>query len=328
MWWACFDTNAYIRRGHKVINSNQNVSYLTTGRPTYGVNNAGIYNHWQPNHFGKHNPPLGDPNILGAELHVWCGQGPSGWTMTEIADQTVPSVVAFCEPMWGRKASPDYNAFLARARRVEKVPGIAIFNRIPAVNGIVLDQPAEIVLAVGKGSRPLPLETADRADLEFPWTLTMEVKKSAVNGRGVILSSDRAEICDSYQWGERKKGTNPERKENIKRIAHTGFAVVRAAGNWGATPAEAKMAAENSRVYGEPLPLGQWVKVTVVATCKHTAVYFDGKLVGQQPQQMICPLRRYGSPDANNSFVGSVKNLRVYDHTGITLPSARLRPGQ
>jgi hexosaminidase len=313
MWWGCFDTNAYLGEGHQVINSNQGVSYLTTGRPTYGVNNAGIYNKWQPNHFGRCNPPLGAPGVLGAKLHVWCGQGPSGWTMTEIADQTVPSIVAFSEKMWGRKASPDYKAFLERAKLVAKVPGVTIFNRLPAVDGVVLDQPQEVTLTQRRPSLPLPPGRGDRADLEFPWTLTMEVKKTAVNGRGVILSSAKAEICDSYHWDQRKKVTNPALKEKVAKVTHVGFGVVRAAGNWGPTPAEAKMAAENSRVYGDPLPLGQWVTVAVVATRNHTAVYFDGKLMGQQPQQMICPLRRYGSTDASESFLGVVRKLRVYD---------------
>lgn len=314
MWWGIFNTTNYIARGHKVINSNQGVTYLTSGRPTYGVNNAFVYNNWKPNHFGKVNPPLNAPNFLGTKLHVWVGQGPTGWTMTEIADQTVPSIVAFSETLWGRKGSPFYKVFLDRAKGVENIPNITIFNRIAATNGIVLDQPREVVLTKEKPNDALPLEKAARADLEFPWTLSMDVKKTANNGRGVILSSDFAEICDSYEHNERKKVTNPELKEKISKVVRTGFGVVRASGNWGATPAEAKMAAENSRVYGEPLPLDKWVHVTVVATHKHTAVYFDGKLIGEENQQMICPLARYGSTDSGNSFIGSVKNLRVYDH--------------
>jgi hypothetical protein len=73
------------------------------------------------------------------------------------------------------------------------------------------------------------------------------------------------------------------------------------------------MAAENSRVYGDPLPLNKWATLTIVATRKHTAVYVDGRLVGEQPQQMICPLRRYGSTDPAASFWGAIRNLRVYD---------------
>jgi hypothetical protein len=312
MWWGVFDTNAYIKRGHRVFNSNQFATYLTSGRPTYGVNNAMIYEKWKPNFFGKVNPPLHDPNFLGTKLHVWFGQGPTGWTMYEVADQTVPSIISFSETLWGQKASPDYKAFLQRAKQIAAVPGISFFDRIPAKDdtGLVLDQPNEVQVT---GHRPLPFEKAARADLEFPWTLTMEVRKAAVNGRGVILSSDLAEICDSYAHNERTKVANPELKEKIKTVKRTGFGIVRASGNWGATPAEAKMAAENSRVYGAPLPLNKWVKVVVIATRKHTEVYFDDKLVGKENQQMICPLKRYGSPDAGNSFGGTVKNLRVYN---------------
>jgi hypothetical protein len=46
---------------------------------------------------------------------------------------------------------------------------------------------------------------------------------------------------------------------------------------------------------------------------KHTAVYFDGKLAGEQKEQTICPLRRYGSSDPSASFWGSIRNVRVND---------------
>lgn len=315
MWWGIFDTKAYIERGHKVINSNQNTTYLTSGRPTYGVNNAMIYNKWRPNFFGRINPPLDDPSFLGTKLHVWVGQGPTGWTMTEIADQAIPSIVAFSETLWGRKGSQEYRAFLERAEQVNAVPGISLLERIAAkdTSGVVLEQPGEIILSHERPSYPLPLGNAARADLEFPWTLTMEVKKTAVNGRGVILSSDLAEICDSYVRHERKNAAPLEAKERSAMVRRTGFGVVRAAGNFGPTPAEAKMAAENSRIYGDALPLDTWVKVAVVATRRHTAVYFDGRLAGQQNQQTICPLKRFGSTDAAVSFTGSIRNVRVYD---------------
>ena len=314
MWWGVFDTNAYIKQGHKVINACQFTTYLTCGRPTYGVNNAFIYDRWRPNQFGHFNSPPGDPAVIGAKLHAWCGQGPTGWTMTEIADLIQPSLVVFSEKMWGRKASPDYKAFLERANPVKNVPGVSVFQRIaPCAAGLVVDYPEEVVLTAEKPLQPLPMEKAARADLEFPWTLTMEVKKNAVNGRGVILSSDLAEICDSYAHSQRQKAKNAADGKKLVNAKRTGFGVVRAAGNYGPTPAEAKMAAENSRVYGDPLPLDRWVKVAILGERRHTAVYIDGKLAGQEPQQMICPLRRYGSTEATASFRGAIRNLRVYD---------------
>ncbi len=324
MWWGCFDTNAYLKAGHKVINSNQNVTYLTSGRPCYGVNNAGLYQNWKPNHFGKVNPSMDAPGFLGAKLHVWCGQGPTGWTMTEIAGETFESVQAMSETLWGRKGSPDYKAFLDRAAPLEKVPGVVALDRLPASSGVVLDKPEEVALKKDAAPAALPLDGTARADLEFPWTLTMEVRQDAVNGRGVILSSDLSEICANYEWNDRKKVVNEAEaargKEKFEKVIRRGFGIDRATGNWRTdlvgsvrTPVDTTMGPENSRVYDEaPLPMGQWVKYAVIAEKRHTRVFRDGKLIGEtRGVQAICPLMRLGSPDAKNTFVGAVRNLKV-----------------
>lgn len=322
MWWGIFDTNAYLKRGHKVINSNQGVTYLTAGRPVYGVSNPGLYQNWKPNKFGKVNPPMDAPGFLGAKLHVWCGQGPTGWTMTEIAGETFESVRAVSETLWGVKGSPDYKTFLERAAPLETVPGVTTLERLPAgENGVVLDKPDIIELKKDAGPVALPLDGAARADLEFPWTLTMEIRKDADNGRGVILSSKLSEICTNYEWNDRKKVVNAAEadrgKEKFEKIIRHGFGIDRATGNWkgeNPTPVDTTMGPENSRVYDEtPLPVGTWVKYTVVAEKRHTRVYRDGKLVGESRGniQSLCPLMRLGSPDAANGFVGAVRNLRV-----------------
>jgi hexosaminidase len=326
MWWGVFDTNAYIKRGHKVINSCQNWTYLTSGRPAYGVNNAGVYNNQKPNSFGKVNAPMDEPNFLGTKLHVWCGQGPTGWTMTEIAGETFESVRALSETLWGRKGSANYKVFLAeRAERVGMPPGVTVLDRITGKDAIVLDHPQEVVLKKGAPAIPLPLHGSARADLEFPWTLTMEIRQDAPNGRGVILSSDLAEVCANYEWNDRKKVVNAAEadrgKEKFEKIIRRGFGINRATGNWNAkftgpapTPADTTMGPENSRVYDEgPLPSGQWVKYTVVAEKRRTRVFRDDKLVGESGGnvQSICPLRRLGSIDPQQSFIGSIRNLRV-----------------
>lgn len=318
MWWGIFDTNDYLRRGHPVVNSCQNWTYLTSGRPTYGVNNAAVYERIRPNQFGKVNPPMDAPGFLGTKLNVWVGQGPSGWTMAEIAGETFKSTQALSETLWGRKGSASYQEFLLRARPLEKVPGVTVLDRLPAgADGLVLDQPGEVVLKKGSPPIPLPLEKAGRADLEFPWTLEMEIRIDTPSGRGVILSSGLAEVCANYHWDDRKKVVNAAEaargKEKFEKVTRTGFGLVRATGNWGPTPAESKMAPENSRVYGEPLPAGQWIKILVVATRRHTAVYLDGKLAGQTNVQALCPLACYGSIDPDNSFVGAIRHLKVYN---------------
>jgi hypothetical protein len=321
MWWGIFDTNAYSKRGHKVINSCQNWSYLTSGRPTYGVNNAAVYNRIKPNSFGKVNLPMDDPNFLGTKLHVWVGQGPTGWTMTEIAGETFESLRALSETLWGKKGSADYPAFLVRAAPLEKVPGVTVLDRLPAKDHIILDKPEEIVMKKGGPAMPLSLETAARTELEFPWTLTMEIRKDEENGRGVILSSRLAEVAVNYHWDDRQKVVNAAEaargKETFEKITRQGFGLIRATGNWkgeNPTPADTMMAPENSRVYSEPFPCGRWLKVMVIAEKRRTRFFLDGQLVKEYRVQAICPLARLGSPDAANSFVGAIRNLRIYDH--------------
>jgi hypothetical protein len=177
----------------------------------------------------------------------------------------------------------------------------------------------------GASASLLPLANATRANLEFPWTLTMEIRQDVPNGRGVILSSDLAEICADYEWNDRKKVVNAAEadrgKEKFEKVVRHGLGIDRATGNWKSvgtvrTPVDTTMCPENSRVYDEqPLTPGLWVKYTIVAEKRHTRVYRDGKLVGQSGGnvQSLCPLMRLGSPDPANSFVGAIRNLRVVD---------------
>jgi hexosaminidase len=204
--WNLHAGVAGIARGHKYINSNENVSYIVPGCHYYGVNNAGVYQNWEPWLFGSgpDEETRRDPNLLGAKLHIWNDQGPTGYTVTEIADLSLPSIQVFAEKMWGAKGSPDYTAFQKRAAGTLPVPGVTVFDRLPAGrDGLVLDLPKEQVLAGAASCIPLPLADAPRADLEYPWTLTVELRRGADTGRrGVILSSALAEVCADFQPGD------------------------------------------------------------------------------------------------------------------------------
>jgi hexosaminidase len=316
MWWAQFDAKAYAARGHRIINSNQGRSYIVPGAAYYGVSNAGIYDSWVPTSFGKSefNPDPSDPHVHGGKFHVWNDQGPTGYTMTEIASLVQPSMTAFSEKMWGRKGSKDYKEFEKRTAIVEPVPGVSVLDRIPAANkdGVVLAVPGEHTLAADK-SQPLAFAGKSRADLEYPWTLAMNVRRTGGDSdRGVILSSDLMEICANYSRQEEEKKKDPITGAETKtKVTRTGFGLVRAAGNPGEDPSKSHIQDLN-RVYSEPLPLNQWVAVAVVGLKGRTQVYLDGKLVGEQGKQMLCPLATLGSR-TGHSMVGSVKDVTIFD---------------
>jgi len=122
---------------------------------------------------------------------VWNDQGPAGYTLTEIADLAFPSIQVFAEKLWGTKGSAKLADFQARAALTAPVPDVTMLNRMPAPgpDGLVLYLPGEHTLADTAATIDLPLASAARADLEYPWTLSMEIRKtSETDKRGVILS--------------------------------------------------------------------------------------------------------------------------------------------
>ena len=276
--------------GHPVINASQFVTYYVPGAHYYGVNPGGIYNNWEP---WRQNcptaPKKGDPRLLGGKLHVWNDQGPTGYTMTEIATLVLPGLQAFAEKLWGTKGSATYPEFQKRAALTLPVPSVTMFERRSATG---LEMAGERTLAATNTVIPWK---QGRADLEQPWTLTMEIMPTADTGkRGVILSSDLAEICASYN-----------------RDGKTGIGVIRAAGSRdGADPASSHLVNDVSKRYSDPVPLNKWTTVTIVSEDRHTTVYLNGAKTGDSNNQTLCPLAQFGSK-TGNSFVGKIRKLKV-----------------
>jgi hexosaminidase len=312
--WETDDAKGQIARGHRVINSNHGRTYIVPGCHYYGVSNPGIYNGWEPwmvSGDKSKNPEPADPHLLGGKLHVWNDQGPTGYTHTEIAWLTRPSLQVFAEKLWGRKGSADHAAFLPRAALVANVPGTTLFDRRTAgPEGVVLELAREITLGATNATVALPADTGGRQNLEWPWTLTLQVKRTAdFEHRGVLLSSDLAEVCANYAREEEQKTKGPDGKEVKTKITRRGIGFVRAAGAPGATPAESYLTRDVSGIYADPLPLDRWVTLTFVGTERRTKLYVDGQPAGEHGDQMVCPLTRLGG--FNLSFPGSIRNLKV-----------------
>ena len=304
--WNIGNAAEQMARGHSVINSNEGVTYIVPGCHYYGVSNAHIYENWKPWVFTggakSANPEPSHPLLLGAKLHVWNDQGPTGYTLTEIAALVRPSMMAFAETLWGRQGFPKYGEFSERTQVLQTVPGVRLFDRLPArdSNGVVWAQQHDVTLANENQSMAMPYAGLPRMDLEYPWTLVMQVCKTAESaGRGVILSSDLVEFCDRYEDASVK----PPRR---------GLAWVRAAGSPGPTPADAHLSKDVSHVYADSLPLNRWVTIAVVGTAGRTTVYLDGKKAGEHGDQMVCPLARLGSSHGG-SLIGTIRNLKVYN---------------
>lgn len=316
--WNIDDGKSQIAKGHTVINSNEGRGYIVPGAHYYGVSNAGIYNTWEPWMFGRDaskNPDKSDPKLMGAKLHIWNDQGPTGYTHTEIALLSFDSIIACSEKFWGTKGSKNYAEFQPRATLTKPVPGVTVFERLPAANadGLVLEMPGEHTLADEKATVEYPFAKVARGDLEYPWTLTMKVMSTqAPANRGVILSSKLVEICSNFTREEEVKRKDKDGKEVKSVVKKQGIGMVRAAGFMPGDPFSAAKKDDVSRVYGDGLKLNEWVTLTFVGEARKTTLYIDGQKVGQSGDQMICPLMRLGS-ETGNSFVGKVRDVKVYN---------------
>jgi hypothetical protein len=165
---------------------------------------------------------------------------------------------------------------------------------------------------VGEYARPTA--NPNRADLENPWTLSFRLKRTAdLHTRGVILSSGLVEICANYTKDIEIKEKDANGKTVKTKSRKTGIGILRAAGNPGKDPHDSVYALYGlDGVAANPLPLNQWVSLTIVGLERQTLFYVNGKLAGTVQKQMVCPLQRLGST-TGNSFIGVIDDLRVWN---------------
>jgi hexosaminidase len=315
--WETDDAKSAIAKGHKIINSNHGRTYIVPGAHYYGISRPGIYQGWEPwmvSDDASKNPGKDDPNLMGGKLHVWCDQGPTGWTLTETAETTLTGIHAFSEKLWGTKGSPDYAAFAARAAKTLPVPAVKVLDRLTGEkNGLILDLPGEVELKDESSVIPLTEAKNERADLESPWTLTMEIRRrSDTKGRGVIISSDLAEICANYSRQEEITVTDPNGKSGRKKISFQGISTLRAAGtrDGDGTPAKSHFAHDMAMSSNKQLPANEWATLTVVGEPGRNSIWLNGEKIGESNNQLVCPLRQLGG-GAGESFVGSIRKLKV-----------------
>ncbi|HEY1121480.1 MAG TPA: family 20 glycosylhydrolase [Haloferula sp.] len=315
--WETDDAKGQIAKGHSIINSNHGRTYIVPGAHYYGISRSGIYQGWEPwmvSGDNAKNPGKDDPKLLGGKLNVWFDQGPTGWTLTETAETTLTGIHAFSEKLWGTKGSQDYPAFTKRAAKTLPVPGVTLLDRVAGgKNGVILDLPREVELRNETSEIPLPLAKAERGDLESPWTLTMEVRrKGTTKGRGVILSSDLAEICANYSRQEEITVTDPNGAKSKKKLSFQGISTLRAAGtrDGDGTPGKSRVAHDTAKSSGKQLPDGEWVTLTVVGEAERNTIWLNGEKIAESGNQLVCPLRKLGGGEGE-SFVGTIRKLRV-----------------
>ncbi len=309
--WVTSDALDKSKAGYRFLNSSHFYTYIVPGMPYYGVNNRFLYQEWSPLLFRKKDPkgvlPPGAPGLMGGKLNVWNDAGPTGYTWNEIARLAWPSILAVSEKLWGTKGSPDYDAFLDRASRAGRPPGVSLLDRRAkaGTNGLVWRLGKKPLWFIANSHYPLALP-GNPGNLEYPWTASFTVMRlSDAGGDEVLLSSGLAafylDLARTVKKGKKKPA--PVRR---------GVAVVRAKQAPGPDPLHS--CNPDVLLFDYQVPLRKKVRLTFVGERGRTSLYAEGKFVGSFRVQTVCPLARLGA-EGPESFQGELLDGAIWNRS-------------
>ena len=137
-------------------------------------------------------------------------------------------------------------------------------------------------------------------NIEYPWTLSISLKRTKVaKNKEVLLSSKTATVYSELEY---------EFKKKKEIVTQRGIAIVRANQTEGDTPLNSHR--PQVIVFDYKLPLNKKVTVKIVGDRKQTSLFVDGKLIGIEKLQMLCPLEYLGS-EKEEPFQGDIYNALV-----------------
>ncbi len=303
--WETSDAKGKSDAGYSFINSSHYYTYIVPGAPYYGVDDAFVYNKWTPEIFSdksEQNLEKGAKGLLGSGLHVWTDLGPSGYTTTEVARLSLPSMITFSEKMWGTKGFDNYDDFKILRDEMLHIPLTTLLDR-NFENEKPVFKEKNINLQKDKVN---PMKTGyGTNNLEYPWTLTMTLTRTGnSDGEEVLLSSDLATLYSDLEHVY-------ENKKKKEKITKKGIAVVRANMDIGDTPIKSHK--PDYLVFNYQLPEGETVIAKLVGEKKKTSLYVDGELIESYNIQSVCPIKNIGS-DKESVFNGVIEKMEILNY--------------
>jgi len=299
--WETGDAKDKSDRGYQFINSSHFYTYIVPGAPYYGVDDKFIYEEWTPEIFSDktvQNLTKNSAGLLGSKMHIWNDFGPTGFTTSEIARLSLPSILTFSEKMWGTKGHNTFTDFQKEMQALLKVPNTQILNRSSSKEKTVFQSNKKINLQKNSVTKI----DADAKYLEYPWSLEITLKREQTSeDKELLISSEDAAIYTQLEF-EFKKKKKKKKKSTVKK----GFAIVRA------NQTKGKNALSSHRpqviIFDYQIPKNKEVNIKILGEKGKTSMYVNGKLIGSENIQMLCPLEHIGSKESK-VFKGVIKHL-------------------
>ncbi|WP_445736726.1 beta-N-acetylhexosaminidase [Mariniflexile sp.] len=303
--WETSDAQDKSDRGYQFINSSHYYTYVVPGAPYYGVDNKFVYEKWTPEIFSdktEQNLKKDSKGLLGSKLHIWNDFGPTGYSISEIARLSVPSMLVFSEKMWGTKSDISYGDYKIQLEKLGNIPMTNILERNYTGQKQIYSQKENISLnekqsiSIGKSIK----------NVEYPWTLELTVLKTKEGTKAdVLFSSELATIYSDLEF---------EFKKNKETIIKRGFAIVRANQTAGSSPIMYHR--PQVIVFDYQIPMHQNVKIKLVGEQNKTSLYVINQFMGSENIQMLCPVDYIGNPQGK-IFGGEIKNITIIQNKVI-----------
>lgn len=271
-----------------------------------------IYEKWEPVNIGEITFKMGDPFIRGGMFAVWNDVAKNGITAQDVTDRVFPALQVLSEKMWGGKdESVPFDIFSAKAKTINEDPATNLRGKIEGQNKLVLNYKMD-----GKDKN---LKTNNGATFKKEGdskVLNFSSKQSFVN-----LPVD--EIGYNYTVCFK---INPSQNNAANSVLFkSNHAVVKL--KQGETTNIGFSHEGKDYDFGVSIPENKWTAVAISGDNNSTSLYLDGKLAKKLTREKVAtgfktdsiyvmktlffPLKTIG--DGENSFVGKIKELQVFN---------------
>jgi len=299
--------------GYPLISTPDGLLYIVPAAGYYYdyLNLKYLYNNWEPVTIGDVTFNMGDPFVRGGMFAVWNDVAKNGITAQDVTDRVFPSIQVLSQKMWsGTDTSLRYTEFALKAATLNEAPGLNLRGKIPGKDSLVINyamKGTDTMIRLHNAhyitegnSKSLHFENSNSYaelpvnEIGYNYTVSFSLFPATKNTADAILFQSNHAVVKLQQGSTSYIGFSREGK-------HYDF--------------------------GTEIPKGKWSSIAITGDNNSTTLYLNGKLVKKLSREKIrindkndsiwimktlfFPLKTIG--DKSNSFIGKIKDLKVYN---------------
>lgn len=301
------------KQGYPLISTPDGLLYIVPAAGYYYdyLNLRHLYNNWEPVIIGNVTFDFGDPTIRGGMFAVWNDIAKNGITAQDVTDRVFPAVQVLSQKMWsGADTTVHFTDFASKAKLINETPGLNLRGKIQSKDSLVADYKMngkdkgvklkKAAYKTSEGTKVLSLNkknslaTLPLEEIGYNYTVNFRINPSENNAANAVLFQSR------HATVKLKQGTT----SNLG-FSHEG----------------------KNYDFGVMIPAKVWSNITITGDNNSTALYMNGKLEKRLSREKVptgnktdsiwvmktlfFPLQTIG--DSKNSFVGKMKDLKVFN---------------